>query len=489
MSLAADLGIRHVYVLMLENRSFDHMLGFSGITGTDADTGTSTAIRGLTGNESNAHNGQTFQVQRGAKLSMPTDPGHEFPEVLQQLCGTGAQYPRGGAYPAIDNSGFVDSYVAAGGVSPQEIMNCYTPAQLPVLNALAREFVVCDNWHASLPGPTWPNRMFIHAATSGGLDHSPSVFEIAQWEAVAGFHFDNGTVFDRLQRHGIRRRIYSGDDFPMVAALKGIGIGDVRHYDLFAGDIAAANYADQYIFIEPSYDVFHQYRDGTSQHPLGDVTKGEALIKQTYEAIRNSPAWESSLLIVTWDEHGGFYDHMPPGAATPPGDTGLDSQHNQNGFTFRQYGVRVPAVVISPRVPKGLIDHRLYDHASISATLAMLFDMNPLTGRDSNANHLDSLITLKAARTDAPERLPAAATPALTMTATVETVNPQASANSGNIPAIVHAAMQQDIAATPQFRQQIAARVQTIQTREDARQYLREVRDKVRPLRADAAAR
>jgi phospholipase C len=487
MSLADDLGIKHVYVLMLENRSFDHMLGFSGITGTDAETLTPTAVRGLTGNETNIHNGKTFQVQRGARFSMPTDPGHEFPEVLQQLCGTGAHYPRGGAYPPVNNSGFVDSYVAAGGASAQEIMNCYTPDQLPVLNALAREFVVCDNWHASIPGPTWPNRMFIHAASSGGLDHSPSVLEIAHWEAVAGFRFDSGTIFDRLQQHGIHRRIYGGDDFPMVAALKGIGLGDVRHYDLFAGDVAAANYTDRYIFIEPSYDVFHSYRNGTSQHPLGDVTKGELLIKQTYEAIRNSPAWENSLLIVTWDEHGGFYDHMAPGAAVPPGDTGLDSQHNQNGFTFAQYGVRVPAVVVSPRIPKGLIDHRVYDHASICTTAEMLFGMNPMTARDAKANHLDSLITLKAARQDAPERLPDPANSALPVTAAVETVNPQASANSGNIPAIVHAAMQQDIAATPQLRRKIAERVKTIHTREDARQYLREVKAKVRPLRAEAA--
>src|SRR5436309_3093273 len=104
MSLADDLGIKHVYVLMLENRSFDHMLGFSGITGTDAETLRPTEVRGLTGNETNVHNGQTFQVQRGASFSMPTDPGHEFPEVLQQLCGTGAHYPRGGAYPPINNS-------------------------------------------------------------------------------------------------------------------------------------------------------------------------------------------------------------------------------------------------------------------------------------------------------------------------------------------------------------------------------------------------
>jgi len=484
MSLADDLGIQHVFVLMLENRSFDHMLGFSGIQGTDAETLQPTEINGLTGNESNQYNGTTFPVHRGAKLVMPTDPGHEFPEVVEQLCGPGVVYPRGGAYPPVNNSGFAASYVKAGGASPQEVMNCYTPDQVPVLTALAREFVVCDNWHAAVPGPTWPNRMFIHGASSGGLDHSPSVFEIAQWEAVAGFEFENGTIFDRLQQHGIRRRIYGGDDFPMVAALKGIGLGDIRHYDLFAADVAAANYTDQYVFIEPSYDIFNSYRNGTSQHPLGDVTKGEGLIKQTYEAIRNSPAWDSSLLIITWDEHGGFYDHVAPGAAVPPGDTGLDSHNNQNGFTFGQYGARVPAVVISPRIPKGLIDHREYDHTSILATLEMLFDMNPLTARDANANHLETLITLTAARDDAPARLPDPAP----SNVTAPPVPAPNDANKGNLPAIIHAAMQQEIAAAPELRQQIAARVMSIQTRDDARQYLRDVKAKVRPLRAAAAS-
>jgi phospholipase C len=142
---------------------------------------------------------------------MPTDAGHEFPDVVRQLCGPLVRYPAGGPYPPIDDSGFVASYVASHGAVPGEIRKCYTPQQLPVLNALAREFVVCGNWHASMPGPTWPNRMFIHATPSGGLDHSPTILEIAEWETVAGFTFPNGTLFDALpkERHSqatVRRR-------------------------------------------------------------------------------------------------------------------------------------------------------------------------------------------------------------------------------------------------------------------------------------------
>jgi phospholipase C len=103
-------GIKHVFVLMLENRSFDHMLGFSGITGTDAETGKPTAIDGLKGKEANTFNGKTYTVQRGADNVMRSDPGHEFPDVLMQLCGPGSAYPRGGAYPAVNNSGFAAAY-------------------------------------------------------------------------------------------------------------------------------------------------------------------------------------------------------------------------------------------------------------------------------------------------------------------------------------------------------------------------------------------
>src|SRR6516164_10785667 len=119
---------------MLENRSLDHILGFSGITGTDAATGRPTTIRWLSGRESNSYNGATFTVSQPADWTMPLDPGHEFTDVLVQLCGPGAVYPPGGQYPPVNDSGYVASYAATGvAKSPGEIMKCYGPAQLPVL--------------------------------------------------------------------------------------------------------------------------------------------------------------------------------------------------------------------------------------------------------------------------------------------------------------------------------------------------------------------
>ena len=486
--------IQHLFVLMLENRSFDHMMGFSGLTGTDAASGTTTKINGLRGTESNTFNGADFAVSPGAPDRMPADPGHEFSNVLLQLCGQGVSYPPGGAYPAISNSGYVASYVGSGGgSSPGTVMNCYSPTQLPVMRALAAEFVVCDNWHASMPGPTWPNRMFVHAASSSGLDHSPSIAEIAEWEALVGFSFKNGTIFDALHKKGITRRLYGGDDFPMVSALKGIHLSDIRHYSQFAGDLQQANYPFSYVFIEPSYDVANDYKNGTSQHPLADVNRGEALIKATYEAIRGSAFWENSVLIITWDEHGGFYDHEISPDAVAPGDTDLNSGHNKNGFTFEKYGPRVTALVISPLIRKNLIDHRLYDHASIPATVETLFGLNPLTKRDAAANNLTWLLTLTAPREDAPALLPPAnSTEAAPMAAamadaagTVSVSRPDDSADDGSLPGIVQAALRQDLAVSPPGeRPAIIARVRAIKTRSEAVEYLNEVRGKVAPVRA-----
>ena len=268
----------------------------------------------------------------------------------------------------------------------------------------------------------------------------------------------------------------------MIAALKGIRLDDVRHYSLFAADVAQPPFPYTYIFIEPSYDVLNDYRNGSSQHPLADVTHGEGLIKSTYEAIRNSPVWANSLLIVTWD--GGFFDHAIPPPARSPGDTTPDAKYNTYGFTFERYGPRVPALVISPRIPKNLIDHRLYDHASIPATLESLFGLIPLTARDAAANRLDVLCTLGIPRNDAPQTLPSPATPNL-MAATLQgesaIVNaasvsrPEDEVDQGNLPALLHAALKQDLA----LQRQTVNRVATIQNREQARAYIAEVQQKL----------
>jgi phospholipase C len=482
--------IRNVFVLILENRSFDHMLGFSAITGSDAVTGAPTTVDGLDGTQSNQYQEHIYSVACPAPDTIPVDPGHEFVDVLMQLCGRDVTYAPGTAYPPINNSGFVIDYVESP--SPEEgkasgnygdIMRCLSPEQLPVLNALAREFAVCDHWHSSMPGPTWPNRFFVHAGSSGGLDDSPTKEEMFGWETFRGFEFKNGTVFDALAaKFATPWRIYTGGDFPNVAALKGIHLPQLLPFNDFTKDIENPSYPWLYTFIEPNYGniLDGTFEGGTSQHPLDGVAHGEALIKTIYESIRQSPHWNKSLLVVTWDEHGGFYDHVPPPSAVAPGDAGPSSTYNKHGFTFEQLGVRVPAVLVSPWIPKNCIDHQLYDNASIPATLRRLFGIPALTNRDAAARDVTPLLSLTAPRTDSPTTLPNPAFPAVPLVAQ-RALPPENGVNSRSLPGFLFLAMRRDIMMSdPATEPAIVARVRGIQTRGQAAQYIQAVQAKMR---------
>ena len=414
--------IEHVFVLMLENRSFDHMFGFSGITGVGID-GSPAEINGsVQARDTNVNplDGTTVQVSTPAELALKDideDPGHEFENTLVSLCGEGAAYnPVPGGYPAITSSGFIENYRDNGSATPERIMHCYARDQLPVLTALAEEFAICDNWFSSLPGPTWPNRFFLLAATSGGLDGSPSKLDVVTSTTVEGYRFSNGNLFDLLDEYCIEWKIFEGDEFPVSFALSGMNLnalqGRFKDFEDFGSELAESSFGPKFVFIEPKYgshsfDVTGpgDFTCGNSMHPLDDVTRGEKLVKTVYETIRNSPHWEKSVLLVVFDEHGGFYDHVCPPPAVPPGDT-ITASYVQNHFQFDQLGVRVPALVISPYVRSGVIDHTQYDHSSMPATVERLFGMKNLTNRDKAANDFLHLLSLETPRTDAPASLP-----------------------------------------------------------------------------------
>jgi phospholipase C len=426
--------IDHIFVLMLENRAFDHMLGFSGITGVDLRGNPTVFNDGFNTSLSNFNpaTNTSFPVTTPADFNLsrardtsnqPTgdkDPGHEFDNTLLQLCGPGVSYDPNVGYPPIDNSGFIRSYLDHNAKIPERIMRCFDPKQLPVINQLAREFAICDQWFSSLPGPTWPNRLFAMAATSGGLDNSPDSVNSALLATINGFTFENGNIFDALDRKCIPWRIFAGDDFPVSALLQGMNTnrlrGKVRDFDDFASEVNKPDFGDNFVFIEPRYGAHEfdatgpgDFTCGNSMHPLDDITRGEQLIKTVYEAIRNSPHWERSLLIITFDEHGGFYDHVAPGPAVPPGDL-VTADYQQFGFKFDRLGVRVPALVISAHTPRGVIDHTRYDHTSILATVERMYGMDNLTNRDKAANDVRHLLGLQNPRTDAPVTLHAPAT-------------------------------------------------------------------------------
>jgi phospholipase C len=397
--------VDHVFVLMLENRSFDHMLGLSRITGRDSLTNQVTEIDGLTGTESNSLlDGKIIPVTAGADYALSLDPKHNFGAVVEQLCGPLTTYPPGGPYPSITNSGFASSCVTAfklGADADVPTMRAFRPEQLPVLNALAREYAVCDHWFSSMPGPTWPNRFFAHAASSADLDDSPSPLR-STGAVFDGYRFSNGTVFDHLDGKWC---VVEGGALPVTLAMHGM-VGHVIDgrfitMDEFKERLGRDGFDLKYTFIEPDYGHIlldgKNFKCGNSQHPLDDVTRGERLIKDVYEAIRNSKYWERSLLIVVYDEHGGFYDHVPPPAAVAPGDSEAPG-NNVNGFRFTQLGVRVPALVISPYIPAGVVDHTPYDHTSIISSLGGFFGFGHLTERDKAASTVEHLLSLTEPR-------------------------------------------------------------------------------------------
>ncbi|MEA3002925.1 MAG: phospholipase [Sphingomonadales bacterium] len=477
--------IQHVFVLMLENRSFDHMFALSGINGIHAATTADT----------NSVDGVTYHFQGGAPAVMPSDPSHGFCHVLTQLAGPGADCSKTSPYPARTNIGFVADYaktsVRSGPSQPKQplppaergkvMFGIDTPNDAPALYTLAAEFALCDQYYSSLPGPTWPNRFFVHGASSDGMVEGPGLAEIAKWEALSGFKYPAGSIFDRVGAGNYR--LYKDDvgplvgRIPQVAALKGINFSEVHGLSNFAHDLAN-NYVARYTFIEPAYGdiVSDTYRGGSSQHPMDGLAAGDRLVAQVYNAIRNSPIWESSLLIITYDEHGGFYDcGIPAHGAPPPGD-GTGPHQNPHDFDFSVYGVRVPAVVVSPWIAKGVVDHTLYDHASVLATVERLFGLAPLTQRDGQARDMLGLLQGSArASSDTPSLL--AETP-VSLTA-IELDGPPGPPDDELIPdgdklqgylfvaRKAHRELEGPVAAMTLF--------QPVRTRGDARRYLEEV--------------
>ena len=403
---------------MLENRSFDHMLGFLPREGHLRD------VEGLTGSEYNLANpanpkSQKILVSRNACFELLTEargvgPPHDFPDVNRQL--TNSDEGPSATLPATNN-GFVRAwtyslgcYLQAAGNSGAttsaemaRVMECFSPEQLPVLTTLAREFVLCDHWFCSIPGPTMPNRLFIHAATSGGYAHN-----------AFGDHFSCRTIYNNLADAGYTWSVYH-QNFDIVMNFTELHYGDAgnpnalnfRDYALFKQDIAAGKLA-QYSFVNPRFishwnDLTQDVELANSQHAPCDVRQGEALIADVYNSLRAvESVWKKTLLVVLYDEHGGFYDHVPPPTGVPNPD-GLVSTNP--AFDFTRLGVRVPAILISPWLPR-MVDSTVYEHSSMLATVKKLFNLPDfLTQRDRKANSFEHLFEGARFRNDTPERL------------------------------------------------------------------------------------
>ncbi len=381
--------IEHVVVLLFENRSFDHTLGYLPHPGR------------LTGRESNPIDPANprlgrVRVNQRARYAAGPDPHHDLLSVNLQLFGDGPL----SADPAPMN-GFVKSFseAASDDVSVgRRIMECFKPARLPALAALAREYCLCDHWFSSVPGPTWPNRLFCHAATSDGVATNNVLHP-----------YDMQTIFDNLSAKGLTWNIYY-HDFPHTVALRSLWSqrGSFRQYASFAGDVQRGMLAN-YSFIEPRYfDLPGQHANDF--HPPHDVRYGDRLVADVYKTLRASDQWDSCLLIVSFDEHGGYYDRVSPPWGVPNPD-GQVSAHPP--FAFTRLGLRVPTVIASPWIEQGFVDSTVYEHASLPATLSKLFGLNTfLTARDRVANTFEGLLVRATPRADAPAELPTARRPA-----------------------------------------------------------------------------
>jgi phospholipase C len=395
--------IEHIVVLMLENRSFDHMLGFLYASeGNISPSGQ--PYEGLTGTESNPDSSgnpvTVFQITPATPNAyfMPgADPGEGYKATNNQLFGS-ENGPASDVQIA-DCQGFVKDYAYTlgwettehwtilPGTVESDIMGMFTPQTLPVLSALAKGYAVCDHWFSSAPTETLPNRAFVCAGTSQGhMDDQTKTFT-------------GPSIFGSMGAAGLGWAIYGYDAQPLTRnTFTDIAQADPTHFGLFKDfkGAAAAGTLPAFTFLEPSWPS-----TGNSQHPNYDVALGEQLIHDVYEAVRSGPGWPQTLLIITYDEHGGCYDHVPPpwGATPPDGNVG------EYGFKFDRFGVRVPTVLVSPliapgtvyRVPAGSVP---LDHTSILKTIEQRWSLQSLTARDAAAPGFGDVLTLTTPRTD-----------------------------------------------------------------------------------------
>jgi phospholipase C len=263
----------------------------------------------------------------------------------------------------------------------------YPPEMLPIMSALAKGFAVCDHWFASAPTQTIPNRAFANAATSQGhLDNEVKVFTCQ-------------SIFGLLTKNNIDWAIYGYNQDPLTrhdfTDIKQVPESHFGHFRDFQAR-AAAGTLPAFSFLEPSWGS-----SGNSQHPNYDVSHGEQLMHDTYYALKNSPNWNSTLLIISYDEHGGNYDHVPP----PGGAVKPDNTIGEFNFDFSRFGVRIPALLISPRIAAGTVFRvagKTIDHTSVLKTIEQRWKLPPLTLRDKAAPGLGDVLTLSTPRTDDP---------------------------------------------------------------------------------------
>jgi phospholipase C len=504
-------GIQHVIVVMLENRSYDNVLGWlynesNAAPYKQAPAGQSD-LRGLTGGESNPNpsGGEPICVGNAAKTQLGgsgqvysgttipiIDPNEPFADMAQQFLSL-PTYPISAPYDGYNPDasglmqGFTTNYARAladvsdanAMLNLPDIMNYLTPAQLPVTAFLANQFAVCDQWHASVPTQTFTNRVFAFCAAPAIIDEhgdngrkqfsivndedypfgplsllpESNVLELpticSQLDLVLGAGFPNWKVYfhdysiavmtvpyianaaqseSNVNVSTFDNSDWGGDTPKQLAAPTSTFVDDVNNGTLPAFSFIEPRYSLNFApnHLPPNnnhpgvvdFGIFHSEHADPSDPPI-DATGGELLLMQVYNLLRNSTSWDSTLLIITYDEHGGTYDHVPPPKATPPGTVNIGnpppmavptadvpdqlvSSHDTAsiGFDYTLFGGRVPAIVVSPYIGAGTTvgkQNQTFDHSSIVKTVWNLFSLSAspsivssLTARDAAAPGVDA---------------------------------------------------------------------------------------------------
>jgi len=374
---------------MLENRSFDHMLGslqteLPMLDGIDPQA-----------SRSNDAPGGPYVQQAGAARIFPMqlDPKHEYPNVQKQLAG--------GTMTGFAQD-FADAYPHAANSDISQVMRYFSPGDLPALHTLARNFTVCNRWFSSVPGPTWANRFFAHTGTSlGHLSMPEGLFNLhLHW-------YNQDTIYDRLTAKGVAWKVYYGDvpqSLLLVHQLKPANLAGYHHLDVFFDDVAGdpARFP-AFAFLEPDY----YSPSPNDDHPPHDVLAGDGLIARVYNALRaNWDLFHNTLLVIVWDEHGGFYDHVPP----PTDALAPDHAAGEFGFGFHTLGLRVPNVLVSPLMSQQVVGDKwngepisstaAFDHTSILKFVIENWRLAPLTARVEAAQSIGSLLLPEEKRRD-----------------------------------------------------------------------------------------
>ena len=353
--IGADIPIHHWIILMQENRSFDHYFG--AMNGVD----------GLPTGASNPHDDGTPVAAFHTDAYCVEDPSHSWQ-------GAHAEW----------NGGANDGFVHANGdrVDP---MGYLTDADIPFYYDLAHTFAMSDHHHCSVLGPTQVNRMYYMSATSFGLTTN-----IAIPSERYPLNEDH-TLMQQLDRANVSWHIYYAalpwvwlpyNSYALMPGPRGHMSAYGTGTQAFYSDLASGNLAEV-VWIDPAWTSTGT--EATDEHPPADPQFGQAWIRDIIVHVMNSPIWADTAIIFTFDEHGGFYDHVPPPEACPPGDFEPDLHDGDPPGHFDRYGFRVPFVIVSPYARAGYVSDHVTDHASVVRLLQARYLLPAMTGRDANA--------------------------------------------------------------------------------------------------------